>query len=157
MYKHSRTEGQRHYEFVALDQICLQVSFIVSYYIRFKTYNLPYYDGEYFSLAVILALILLALALLLNSYNSILKRSLNSEIISVGLLSITTLAATSMYLFAGHTALVYSRLIVYYTIAIFALTDTLFRSLLKRIIIKYGLFSGNKSKSLLVITKTTTI
>ena len=157
MYQHSRTDGKLHIEFILLDAVCLQLAYIFAFCVRYASYEqmtLPYYESEYFSLAVVLALGLLLLTLLLNSHNMILIRGLTAEIISVGIQSTALLAATSIYLFALHRGLVYSRLLVYYTVAIYAILDIVFRTCLKTLIVRKGLLSPKKTKSLLIVSKT---
>ncbi len=152
MYQHSRTDGKLHIEFILLDTICLQLAFIFAYCIRNRKLALPYNNSEYFSLAVVLALGLLLLTLILNNHNLIFKRNLTSEIISVGIQSLALLALTSVYLFALHRSLVYSRLIVYYTVAIYAALDNICRTALKTLIVRKGLLNPKKTKSLLVVS-----
>ncbi|MBR0353386.1 MAG: sugar transferase [Oscillospiraceae bacterium] len=154
MYQHSRTDGKLHIDFIVLDMVCLQLAFILAYFIRYKTLVLPYNDTEYFTLAVVLALGLFLLSLLINSYNMIFKRNLTAEIISVGIQSLTLLAFTSVYLFALHRSLVYSRLIVYYTVAIYAVLDIVCRTVLKTLIVRKGLLNAKKTRSLLVVSNT---
>ncbi len=152
MYQHSRTDGKLHIEFIVLDFICLQLAFILAYCIRNRKLALPYINTEYFSLAVVLALALLLITLILNNHNLIFKRNLTAEIISVGIQSLALLALTSVYLFALHRSLVYSRLIVYYTVAIYAVLDIICRTALKTLIVRRGLLNPKKTRSLLVVS-----
>lgn len=154
MYQHSRTDGKLHIEFIVLDLVCLQLAYILAYFLRYRTPALPYSDTEYFTLAVVLALGLVLISLLINSYNMIFRRNLTAEIIRVGIQSLALLALTSVYLFALHRSLVYSRLIVYYTIAIYAVLDIIGRTVLKTLIVRKGLLSSKKTRSLLIVSET---
>ena len=152
MYQHSRTDGRKHYGFILLDIVCVQLSFILAYCIRFKTIGMPYRVNEYLSLAVILSLILIVSSFVLNTYSNILRRNTRSEFVSVALLSFALLGVTSIYLFSVHTGSLYSRLLVYYTVFLFVLIDILAKSFAKRIIAKYRPFSGISTRSLLILT-----
>ena len=154
MYQHSRTDGKLHFEFIVLDIICLQLAYILAYVIRFKRAELPYNNTEFLSLAVVLSLGLVIITLLMNGHNMIFKRSLAAEIISVIVQTGALLAATAVYLFALHRGLLYSRLLVYYTLAIYPVLDIICRTGLKTLIVKRGLLSAKKNRSLLIVSET---
>ena len=153
MYQHSRTEGQKHYGFILLDILCLQISYIFAYWIRFRTVVLPYTVSYYSTLAVILSLVLVGASFILNTYSNILKRSLLAETISVGLLSFADLGLSSMYIVAVHSANIYSRLLIYYTIFLFLIIDIIARTIAKMVIRRYNPFSSINMRSLLIFTE----
>ncbi len=153
MYQHSRNEGQKHYGFILIDLLCLQLSFIIAYWIRFKSIKLPYSVSYYSTLAVILSLVLVGATFILNTYSRILRRNTLAEAISVALLSFADLGITSMYIVAVHSANIYSRLLIYYTFLIFFVLDLIVRTGAKKIILKRNPFAARKSRSLLIFTE----
>ena len=73
MYKRSAEGWLKHWDFILLDIICLQIAFIIAYFIRQGIGN-PYSDPLYSSEAISFILCQIAVIFFSQSYQGILKR-----------------------------------------------------------------------------------
>lgn len=73
MYKKSAQGWLKHWDFILLDIICLQLSFVVAYYLRQGDGNL-YSDHLYSGVAISFILCQIAVMFFSQSYQGILKR-----------------------------------------------------------------------------------
>ena len=78
MYRKKRRSWVKHWDFMILDIICLQLAFTLAYMIRFGMGN-PYGDREYRSLAVVFLLIDFFVEVVFDSFKNILKRGYHNE------------------------------------------------------------------------------
>ena len=151
MYQKTRAERFKHIDFMLADWLCLVVSFALAMLLRYFGAGPDHTMSLYISLAIVITLVQVAASLMLNSCNNILRRSFFAEFINVGAMAFMMLALISLYLFSAHSAEIYSRLVIYYTMAIYFILDIIVRSIKKKTAIKFHKSKG--SKSLLVITK----
>ena len=73
MYKKSSTGWLKHLDFMVLDIICLQLAFVMGYFLRhhsFKPYGSPIYRNE----AIVFALIQLMIMFFDDSFKNVMKR-----------------------------------------------------------------------------------
>ena len=155
MYQKARNDWTKHIDFMALDVICLQIAYCIAFFIRFPGNGFPYLHLQYRTLIIVMTLVEILSALIFNNHSNILRRGIGMEIWRVFLLSAVTLAMTSLYLFSAHTAVIYSRLLVYYTTVIFAVFDVAVRMAYKKILIrslKNNANLNNRGRRLLIIT-----
>ena len=137
MYQRSHFGWTKHLDFMILDLLCLNIAFCVAFFIRFGvSKGIPYSDETYRSLILAMCAIEIISALLLSNLSGVLKRSPAKEFLRVIVLSAVVLALTALYLFSVHSADVYSRLLVYYTVVLFLLLDTVLRLLYKPFVLK---------------------
>ena len=149
MYKKNIKGWVKHWDFLFWDLICLQVSFILAYFIRMGFGN-PYADSVYLLTAVIIELIDIIILVLSGCLHGILKRGRLQELsvsikhtVLVGLFSILVLFATQM----GGA---YSRAVMFIMIGIYFVLNYAVRLLWKYIVIKHRRNSQNRS--LFIIT-----
>ena len=135
MYTKERNSWIKHLDFIILDIISLNLSYLAAYYIRFPKQILPYFSYTYGSIILVFSLLLLLSSFILNSYSGILQRGSYVELTSVAILAVLSLALVSLFIFSIHVADKYSRLLIYYTTAIFVVLDYVFRILLKKAVI----------------------
>ena len=79
MYKKSSTGWLKHLDFMVLDIICLQLAFVMGYFLRhhsFKPYGSPIYRNE----AIVFALIQLMIMFFDDSFKNVMKRGYLVEI-----------------------------------------------------------------------------
>lgn len=78
MYKKSAEGWLKHWDFILLDIICLQLSFVIAYYLRQGDGNL-YSDHLYSGVAISFILCQIAVMFFSQSYQGILKRGYYAE------------------------------------------------------------------------------
>ena len=78
MYKKAAQGWLKHWDFILLDIICLQIAFIIAYFLRQGGGN-PYADPLYRSEAISFILCQIVVVFFSQSYQGILKRGYYSE------------------------------------------------------------------------------
>lgn len=134
MYKRKRENWILHIDFMLLDLLCLNAAFVLAYAIRFKTGG-AFADDLYRELAVVYSLVEIGSSVLLSNLRHVLSRGYLDELVNVVLLSVVSLAAVTLFVFAAHTSQTYSRLMVFYTALLFILLDYLVRIAYKTILL----------------------
>ena len=111
MYKRNAQGWSKHLDFMVLDIIILQISFIVSYYIRLRSFNM-YTDHEYRNLAILLFIADVLVIVLNNSLHDVIKRGIAREIFEQIKHSVLVLAVVLIYFFSSQLGDVYSRIVL---------------------------------------------
>lgn len=108
----------KHLDFTIVDIICLQLAFIISYFIRLG-FTLPYKSELYQRLAVILVLIDICVVFFMEPYKGILRRNHMQELKSVIINGTTVFLGLVLYMYAIKQSYIYSRqvLFVYWGLA----------------------------------------
>lgn len=140
----------KHFDFILLDIICLQVCYILSFWIN-RGYGNPYADNAYQYQAVILFAGQLVVDIFFNNYSGILRRSAYDEAIEVFKYLFKIIVIALFYLFIVHRSNVASRLQFGVTSVLFFFLGTACRQLLKRLIMRSSNAAKNK-KSIVLIT-----
>ncbi len=109
MYRKQRSGWIKHIDFVILDLLCLQVSFVAAYMIRHGVIN-PYISPIYRNMGVILMFVNIAVASLGSSYSGILRRGYYVEALAVFKQVSITVGIAMMYMFWTQQSLEYSRM-----------------------------------------------
>ncbi|SDA66301.1 exopolysaccharide biosynthesis polyprenyl glycosylphosphotransferase [Lachnospiraceae bacterium G11] len=109
MYRKQRSGWLKHIDFMILDLVCLQLSFIVSYMIRHGFKN-PYYYPIYRNIGVFLVLTDIVVALFGNAYSGILRRGYYIEALAVFKQVTLTIGISMMYMFWTQQSSEYSRI-----------------------------------------------
>ena len=118
MYKREKRSWMKHLDFTIVDIICLQMAFIISYFIRLG-FKFPYDDVWYQRLAVVLVLIDICVVFFMEPYKGILRRNHIQELKSVIINGTTVFLCLVLYMFVVQKSEVYSRqvLLVYWGLA----------------------------------------
>ncbi len=109
MYRKQRSGWLKHIDFMILDLVCLQLSFIVSYMIRHGFKN-PYDYPIYRNIGVFLVLTDMVVALFSNAYSGILRRGYYIEALAVFKQVTLTIGISMMYMFWTQQSSEYSRI-----------------------------------------------
>ena len=133
MYKRNAQGWSKHLDFMVLDIIILQISFIVSYYIRLRSFNM-YTDHEYRNLAILLFIADVLVIVLNNSLHDVIKRGIAREIFEQIKHSVLVLAVVLIYFFSSQLGDVYSRIVLGLTFILYTLFDFGSRVLWKTIL-----------------------
>lgn len=109
----------KHLDFTIIDIICLQLAFIISYFIRLGL-ELPYSNEPYERLAVVLVMLDICVVFFMESYNGILRRNHTQELRSVVINCTTVFLGMLLYMYATKQSEIYSRqmLFVYWGLSI---------------------------------------
>ena len=121
----------KHLDFAILDFICLQVCFLVSYWLRFGFGN-PFVEETYLFENLVLISSQLLLILFSDNYKNILKRKSFDELLSVLKHIGAVLVITVLVLYFTHNAFYVARLQVIYAVLMFIPLSYLARQLNKR-------------------------
>ncbi len=155
MYKLANRSWQKHIDFLVLDFIILQFSFVLSYYIRLHEKN-PLENTIYREIIFVLAILFFAVVIWDNTYSGILRRNFTHEAIAVFRYNALLFVLTLVYQYIVHNTSDYSRL----QMAIFIIINY-FLSLLAHTLLKYYLRKRGKdiagSQRLVLITRDKTI
>ena len=149
MYKKSPQGWLKHWDFILLDIICLQLAFIIAYWIR-QGISDPYKTLIYRREAFSFVLCQIVVMFFGQSYQNILKRDLYTEFVkTVKHVSIVMLLAMA-YLFATQQSDKYSRIIFFITAAIYIVFSYLTRIVWKKHVIERN-NAKKKNRSLILV------
>ncbi|MCC2231255.1 sugar transferase [Lachnospiraceae bacterium CLA-AA-H215] len=151
MYKRETEGWFKHYDFILLDMLCLQIAFFLAYVISGHG-TAPYSNDLYRNVAIVIELADLVILYSFNTMKRVLKRGHYREVI-VTLEHTLILAATiSAYLFISHEGGNYSRSAYGFMMLIYLLLTYVTRELWKSVLRKLRIDPDRGSRSLLIIT-----
>ena len=138
----------KHGDFILLDILCLQLCFMLGFWLV-HGYGNPYGTDDYQFQAVVLVVSQLVVTLFASNYAGILRRKRFDELLAVLKYILEILVVALFYLFVAKKSATASRLQVGFTSLFFVVLDYLFRQLNKRRIFRSGV---NKRKSIVLVT-----
>lgn len=110
MYQTGKNGWWKHWDFIILDLLCLQIAYISSFMIRHGII-LPYRWEEYRSMGVIIALVELCTGFFLENYKHIIRRGYFEELKKTVLQITTVIIVIFTYLFLTKSSADYSRVV----------------------------------------------
>ena len=148
MYKRNAQGWSKHFDFIIVDEISLQIAFVLAvlYRLHAWAYAIPLYRTMGITLVLVDAVILV----LLNSMHDVVKRGLFSEAIESFKHCFYVFAVATIYIFATKTGDDFSRIILFLTSLLHYVLGYCTRVLWKRFIKRYKA-KQNKKKSIIVI------
>lgn len=151
MYKRAKKGWTKHLDFLILDLICLEVSYVLAYLIRlgFVADPMTLYHRN---ICIMLAAIDICVAFIGESYKNILRRSKFDEMFAVVRHNVCILLAALLYMYMTQVSFQISRFIFIGAIMASTVLMTIVRCLWKRYI-RRTLSNSRKNSHLLVITK----
>ena len=149
---HKKMQGwMKHWDFIVLDLVCLNIAFVVAYMIRHGLSS-PYANPLYLNMAFVYTLTDFMVLVANRTMKNVLKRGYYKEIVQTGKhVALVCLVAT-VYLFSAQTAEDYSRLTFYFMAVIYALLSYCVRVLWKRVL--KSRLGDSLSSAVYVITTT---
>ena len=138
----------KHGDFILLDMVCLQICFILGFWLV-HGYGNPYGTRDYQYQAVVLAGSQLLVIIFGNNYDGILRRKRFDEARAVLRYIFGVLVTALVFLFAVKSSATASRLQFGFTSVFFLFLGYLFRQLNKRRIFRKG---ASRSRSIVLIT-----
>lgn len=130
----SKYSWLKHIDFMIVDLIALFLSYLLSYYLKFK--NLNFYQNAEWSRYLFLVLVLsLLLNFILNPYSGILKRPFYMDIIRSFQLTFYNLMSTSAVFYAFKIGATYSREMSFVMYSIYFVLSVLLKFVWKKLIV----------------------
>ncbi|MBR6258214.1 MAG: sugar transferase [Lachnospiraceae bacterium] len=114
MYRKSSQGWLKHLDFIILDEVALQLAFIIAFIIRHDWGN-PYLARPYLNLAIAFAVTDFLASALFNTMHGVIRRGFYVEAASTFKQVVLVLAGMSIYMFSSQSGEVYSRVTVYLT------------------------------------------
>jgi lipopolysaccharide/colanic/teichoic acid biosynthesis glycosyltransferase len=110
VYKKHNNTWHEYADFILLELLCLNISFVVAYCIRHGWSELPYARYDYLKLILLTTLFDLLISIFFNSFGEVLKKGYYKEFMSSLKHVLMVFAAVTLYLFALQESAVYSRI-----------------------------------------------
>ena len=150
MYKRNAQGWSKHFDFMLIDELSLQVAFIISVLIRNQkwAYSLQLYR----KLGILFILIDALVIVLHNSLHDIMQRGYYVEFLRTSEHCFYVFGLTMGYLFATQDGALYSRIILTLTFAFHIVFGYIYRILWKNIVKVFGMHSGARNNILVVTT-----
>ena len=111
MYRRGKNRWLKHFDFMMLDMLCLELAFMAACIIR-NGFGWPFDDDSYAKLGIIILLLHVCVVFFLDSYKNIVKRGYLTEIKSVIKHDSAVMLSVFVYLFATKQTAFYSRIII---------------------------------------------
>ncbi len=150
MYQHETKGWLKHFDFIMLDSVLIQISFILAYMTRHGFFNL-YRNNIYLSCAIVLFMMGIGYSIISETHKNILRRGMFQEFKSSLYLTVIETAAMVLYLFAVQKSEVVSRLTFFYFFVYCVVLVTIFRQLRKKQLLTQNK-SINRIRKVLIIT-----
>ena len=145
----------KHWDFILLDIICLQLAFVIAYFAR-QGFENPYSDRVYRTMAFVFVLCQITVMFLSQSYQGILKRGYYIEFTKTAKHVLLVMLLSVSYLFVTQQGNIYSRLTLLYTAFLYLCFSYLGRIWRKKYVIRKNATS-EKEKSMVVVASRTEI
>lgn len=137
MYERNATGWAKHLDFIILDMICLELSFVISYMIRHGIYN-PYVNVTYRSLGIVILFLDFALLLFMDTLKDVLKRGIYREFAVTLRHVVVFMLVLSMYMFLTREGNSYSRATILVMSCVYFGITYLARLLWKKFVVMHG-------------------
>lgn len=135
MYKRSIDGWAKHWDFILLDTIVLQISFILAYYVRYNVFFTFESRNPYRTSAFVLLLLSVIIAIVFNTMHNVLSRGVFEEIkcsvIQVGIV----FAGIVLLLFSDKASNRVSRIVLYTTMILYFVVGIIVRAVYKKLLI----------------------
>ena len=124
MYQRNQKRWYKHFDFMLLDLLCMELSFCLAYVFRFGTDRMAELlpgtgqGAPYHRIMLMILALHIALVLFISPYSGILRRSAADEVKKVLQYNIYVFAGIVLMLFTGQSSDLYSRIVVFGFVAI---------------------------------------
>lgn len=151
MYKRESGGWLKHYDFLLLDMICLQIAFLLSFVVLGRGFN-PYSHILYRKMALYLELADVVVVFFFDSFSGVLKKGYYRNFVSTVQHSAIVFALSVLYLFLSKEGQLYSRLSLVITFVLYIFITYAVRELRKREMRKQ-METGSKQSLFIVTTE----
>lgn len=149
MYKRTAQGWLKHLDFIILDQVVLQIAFILAYFLRHHQL-FPYINSLYQAMGIMLVVFNLLVAVMLDSMHNVLKRGYYLEFTSTFKHCSLVFLLMTLWMFTLKNADAYSRITLFLTYLFHILLGYINRLLYKRYIFQHGSHDSGKLAMLAV-------
>lgn len=149
MYRKGSKGWFKHYDFILLDMICLQVAFVVAYILRCGLNN-PYMIEQYRNMSIVIELADIGVILFFETLKNVLKRGHYKEIVATVKHTIFVEGLAVLYLFTIKGADQYSRAVMFLTAIVYVVLGYVARTVWK-VILRRKMEKGG-DQSLVIVT-----
>ena len=150
MYKRASRGWVKHFDFILLDVICLQIAFILAYFFRQHGWN-PYTNDLYRAIAILIAIFDLLVAVMMDSMHNVVKRGYYKEFTQTFKHCSVVFLLTILWMFSLKNSDAYSRTVVFVTYLLHIAIGYGVRLLWKKYISKHGTAESGKLSMLAVL------
>lgn len=150
MYEKSAKGWLKHCDFMILDIGCLELSFLLSYFLR-QGFSSSLEGVVYRSMFFILAFVQVFVVLFFDTFRGVLKRGVYLEFIATVKHTVLVAALCAFVLFITKMSDTYSRVILILTTVLYTVSSYIIRILWKRKLEKRAK-NGEGSRSLLIVS-----
>lgn len=151
MYRKESDEWLKHYDFLLLDMICLQIAFMLPFALLGNGIN-PYAIPLYRNMAIFLELIDMLVIFLFDTLSGVLKKGYYRDFVTTVQHGAIVGASSVVYLFLIQEGEHYPRLYLAVTIALYMLITYIVRELRKRNLRKQMIADEDGRRPLFIIT-----
>lgn len=151
MYKRRSSGWTKHLDFTIIDLICMEMSFILAYFLR-NGFTSPFLNPLYKNMAAELVLLHVFIVFFTSFYSGILKRGFLKEFISVIKYNCILFATTFTFLFATQTSAEYSR-VMFFGFCLINIVLMYITHLLVKYFLQKSSRNGKNLNYMLLITK----
>ena len=148
MYKRNAQGWSKHLDFMIIDEMSLQIAFILAVLLRNHTW--AYATPLYQTMGITLVLVDAVVMALHNSMHDVVKRGFYREVVETFKHCFYVFSLAAIYMFATQTGDAYSRIVLFLTFLLHILFGYDTRVLWKLIIKKRGVKENRKSNMLVV-------
>ena len=149
MYKRGASGWVKHADFILLDLIGLQIACVLAYMLRFDRGVWVYRDDLYAGLALMLTVMDVFVCIVFNTMHNVLKRGYVQELTATLRQAFLIFALMTVYLVSAKTSGLYSRIVLYTIIILYAVFGYALRTLYKNGLRK--LVFRERSRSMIVV------
>lgn len=149
MYRKSSKSWFKHIDFICADLLCVQLAFLLAFWIRRAGEN-PYADPLYRNMAIVIELADVIIIFAFESFKNVLKRGYYIEFTAAVKQAIMLVLFASLYLVSVQQGDNYSRVVLYLTGIIFSVFAWPSRIILKKYLKEKMKVGGDRS--LFIIT-----
>ena len=136
MYLRPKHAWVKHLDFMFADIVCLNLAYILAFYIRFRLDDFTAVPKDYTGLLLMINCIEVIVSGVTGNLSEVLHRGKFIELEHVAALSGITFLVTTCAMFVVHNSGIYSRLLVVFLFSIFIVLDLPVRLVMKSILLK---------------------
>lgn len=150
MYKKNSSGWFKHFDFIILDLLCVQLAFYISYVLRQGDWN-PYVVPLYRNMAIFIELADIIVMFVFEAYKNVLKRGYYKELASSIKQAVMLVLLSNLYLITIQEGNDYSRIALFMMATIYGGLTYVVRLLWKRYL-KHRMKTGGDSSLIIVTT-----
>lgn len=155
MYRRGKNRWLKHFDFMMLDMLCLELSFMAACIFR-NGFVWPFHDDSYAKFGIVILLLHVCVVFFIDSYKNIVKRGYLIELKSVVKHNTTVLCSEFVYLFITKETATYSRIIISLMWGISCCLMIAARLAWKHVV-RLRIRKGKKRRAVLVVSDSTNI